>query len=84
MMFDPQSPTMPQPYRTVHPVRAFFISLLGPADSPDHPLVGTKYDPYYQQLRQRECFERRCARMEQRRQRGIVAGRPFGASILPS
>lgn len=81
-MFDPQSPAMPQPYRTVHPVHAFFISLLGPADSPAHPLVGTKYDPSYQQLRQSESLERRRARAEQRRQRGgIIAGPPLGGSI---
>jgi hypothetical protein len=85
MMFDPQSPTMPQPYRTVHPVHAFFISLLGPADSPAHPLIGTKYDPYYQQLRQSESLQRRRARTEQRRQRGVtIADQPFGASITAS
>jgi len=85
MMFDPKSHPMPHPYRTVHPVHAFFISLLGPADSPAHPLVGTKYDPYYKQLRQSEGLERRRARAEQRRQRGgTVADQPFGASSTAS
>jgi hypothetical protein len=84
-MFDPQISMTPQPFRTVNPVRAFFISLLGPADSPGHPLVGTKYDPYYRQLRQSESLERRRARVEQRRQSGnTIAGQLFGSSIFPS
>jgi hypothetical protein len=70
-MFDTRSDTIPQPYRTVHPVHAFFISLLGPADSPDHPLTGTKYDPYYQQLRRTESLQRRRARAERRRLAGF-------------
>lgn len=84
-MFDSQSHPMPQPYRTVHPVHAFFISLLGPADSPAHPLIGTKYDPYYQQLRQSESLERRRARAVQRRRREVtVADQALNASITAS
>jgi len=80
-MFDTQSDTIPQPYRTVHPVHAFFISLLGPADSLDHPLTGTKYDPYYKQLRHSASLERRRARAAQRRERKYAsAGQALGAT----
>ncbi len=55
-----------QPYRSVNPVHAFFILLLGPADSWHHPLIGTKYDPCYATLRQDEAVARRRARAAQR------------------
>ena len=60
---------MPQPYKTINPVHAFFLRLLGPSDCWDSPLVGTKYDPYYQTLRHREQVRQRRLRAMQRRQR---------------
>lgn len=47
------------PYRNIHPVHALFLRLLGPADCWDSPLIGTKYDPYYQTLRHRQQVQRR-------------------------
>ncbi len=59
-----------QPCRYINPVHAFFILLLGPAHSWDHPLIGTKYDFRYAELRHREGVARRRARAAQRQQRG--------------
>lgn len=61
--------TAAQPYRSIHPVHAFFLRLLGPSDSWDSPLVGTKYDPHIRLTHQQEKAARRRERAEQRRAR---------------
>ena len=51
-----------QPTRSISRTQALLIRLLGPADSWDNPLVGTKYDPRLAEHRQRVAVARRRAR----------------------
>jgi hypothetical protein len=51
-----------QPTKTISRMHAFLIRLLGPADSWDNPLMGTKYDPRLAEHRHRVAVARRRAR----------------------
>jgi hypothetical protein len=52
--------------RHINPVQARLLQLLGPADSWDSPLAGTKYDPA---TRQHEQLERRQAKQARKARR---------------
>ncbi len=55
-----------QPTRSISRTQVFLIHLLGPADSWDNPLIGTKYDPRLTQHRHRVAVARRRARASAR------------------
>lgn len=54
------------PTKTINCVHAFLLRTLGPADSWDNPLMGTKYDPRLAEHRQRVAVARRRARAAER------------------
>jgi hypothetical protein len=53
--------------RHINPVQARLLQLLGPADSWDNPLAGTKYDPATRQHEQQDRRHAKQARKAQRR-----------------
>lgn len=68
----PPTPPDATPSPELERINAFYaalVRLLGPPDSPDSPLVGTKYDTRLAAKREREEFERRRVRANARWQR---------------
>lgn len=53
----------------INPVYAALLRVFGPPDSPDNPLLGTKYDPRLAAQREREKFTRRRIKVDERWQR---------------
>jgi hypothetical protein len=66
-MKSPDKKVDEQGLRYISPIRAWLLRILGPADTWDNPLVGTKYDPVVKQHRELERQAERCAHHEQHR-----------------
>lgn len=69
-----------QPTRSIGRTQAILIKLYGPAESWDHPLIGTKYDPRLAEYRQGETAARwRARRADRALRRG--AGGAWAATV---